>query len=179
MTGSDGSYVAKVEALEAGGTVTVSASADGMSFAPASHEVSAVKDSQISGIDFTAFDHATITGRVLDADGGPVERVKVTATLVGESSAADSYTTRRTGTFRLSVPFGTYDIAGASDGYDYEYPNGVQRVTVAPGQAYGIWRHRGDDIGQRPSAEIHQQRQLQRRRRQADDRHRRGGGRRR
>jgi len=135
VTGSDGSYVAKVVALEAGGTVTVSASADGMSFAPASHEVSAVKDSRISGIDFTAFDHATITGRVLDSDGGPVERVMVTATLVGASSAADSYTTRKTGTFRLSVPFGTYDIAGASDGFDYEYPNGVQRVTVAPGQA--------------------------------------------
>ena len=135
ITGSDGSYVAKVVALEAGGTVEVSASADGMSFAPASHEVSAVKDSRISGIDFTAFDHATITGRVLDGDGAPVERVKVTATLVGADDPADSYTTRKTGTFRLSVPFGTYDIEGASDGYGYEYPNGVKRVTVAPGQA--------------------------------------------
>ncbi len=140
ITGSDGSYVAKVVALAAGGTVEVSASADGMSFQPPSHDVSAVKDSRISGIDFTAFDHATITGRVLDSDGGPVERVKVEATLVGASSAADSYTTRRTGTFRLSVPFGTYDIEVADgQGYDVEYPNGVRRVTVAPGQtlAYG------------------------------------------
>ncbi len=134
VTGSDGSYEAKVEALEAGGTVTVTASADGMSFAPPSHVVSAVADSEIDGIDFTAYDHATITGRVLDADSIPVERVKVEATLVGASSAADSYTTRRTGTFRLSVPFGTYDIEGTSAGYAYEYPNGVKRVTVAPGQ---------------------------------------------
>ena len=139
VTGSDGSYEAKVVALEAGGTVSVTASADDMSFTPASHVVSAVKDSKIGGINFTAYDHATITGKVLDEDGAPVERVKVTATLVDADDPADSYTTRRTGTFRLSVPFGTYDIAVASDGYVSTYPNGVQRVTVAPGQrlAYG------------------------------------------
>ena len=139
VTGSGGSYEAKVVALEAGGTVSVTASADDMSFTPASHVVSAVKDSKIGGINFTAYDHATITGKVLDEDGAPVERVKVTATLVDADDPADSYTTRRTGTFRLSVPFGTYDIAVASDGYVSTYPNGVQRVTVAPGQrlAYG------------------------------------------
>ncbi len=133
VTGADGSYVAKVVALPAGQTVTVSASADTLSFSSA-RVVAPSAGLATSGMDFIAFAHARITGRVLDEDGTPVERVEVTATLVGASSPADSYTTRRTGTFRLSVPFGTYDIAVASDGYVSTYPNGVQRHTVAPGQ---------------------------------------------
>ncbi len=133
VTGSDGSYEAKVVALPAGQTVSVSASADTLSFS-AARVVAPSAGLATSGMDFIAFAHARITGRVLDEDGSPVERVVVTATAVGASSAADSYTTRSTGTFRLSVPHGTYDIAVASDGYAATYPNGVQRHTVAPGQ---------------------------------------------
>ncbi len=137
VTDSDGTYTAKVEAVAAGGSVTVTASKTGMSFSPASHTVSAVAESEISGIDFTAFDHATITGRVLK-DGSPVSGVKVTATLVDADEPADEYTTRSTGTFRLSVPFGSYDIKATEADHEFDYPNG-QRITVAPGttRAFG------------------------------------------
>ncbi len=132
VTDSDGTYTAKVEAVAAGGSVTVTASKTGMSFSPASHTLSAVADSEVSGIDFTAFDHATITGRVLK-DGSPVSGVKVEATLVGADKPAASYTTRSTGTFRLSVPFGSYDIAATEANHDFDPPDGGWRITVAPG----------------------------------------------
>ncbi len=138
VTDDDGSYSVQVEAVAAGDNLTVTASKKGMSFSPASHTLSAVADSEVSGIDFTGFDHATITGRVLK-DGRPVSGVMVTATLVGADDPTDSYTTRSTGTFRLSVPFGTYDIEATEADHTFEFPNGTKRITVAPGttRAFG------------------------------------------
>ncbi len=136
-TGDDGSYSALVNA----GDVIVKPSAPKMavSFIPASHAFSIIVGQEFDGIDFVAYDHATITGRVLDPDGGPVQHVKVTATAAGAAADADptaSYTTRSTGAFSLSVPFGAYTIAGdGQDGsYTFKYPSDNQTVNVAPGQ---------------------------------------------
>ena len=133
-TGDDGTYTVQVQAV--GGTVTLTASMKGRSFSPElGHSVSAVVDANISGLDFTAFDHATISGRVLNADGGPEPGVKITATRVGDSSPTDSDISRSTGTYSLSVPYGAYIIAGdAQSGYVLEFKDGIERVNVAPGQ---------------------------------------------
>ena len=135
LTDDDGNYTVQVRAVDAGESVTVTASKKGHSFSPPSHSVPAPADANRPGYDFVAFDHATITGRVrLGEDGPPVAGVKVTATLVGETEPADDYTTRATGTFRLSVPFGTYNIAAdEASGHTFAFPNGSMRVTVAPG----------------------------------------------
>ncbi len=143
-TGADGSYSAQVNA----GSVTVTPSAPklAVSFIPASHTFTIVVGQEFDGIDFTAYDHATITGRVLDPDGAPVEHVEVSATPAGAAADADpaaSYTTRSTGAFTLSVPFGAYTItADEQDGsYSFVYPNDQtdgHAVNVAPGQRLAI-----------------------------------------
>ncbi len=137
LTKDGGYYEIEVEAVAAGERVTVTATKKDMSFTPASHEFTALADSEISGIDFTAFDHGRITGRVLK-DGRPVAGVKVTATLVGADDPAAMYTTRGSGSFSLSVPFGSYDIAATEADHSFEYPNGSQRITVAPGTTHSF-----------------------------------------
>ena len=134
-TGDDGTYTATVAAVGAGQTVTVTASMARMSFTPSEHEISAVEGSAISGIDFTGFNHATISGRVSNA-GGPMAGVTVTATPAAGGDAADMATTGVTGTYALSVAFGQYDVAATMTGV--EFTPATQRVNVGPGEAKEI-----------------------------------------
>ncbi len=134
-TGDDGTYTATVAAVGAGQTVTVTASMARMSFTPSEHEISAVEGSAISGIDFTGFNHATISGRVSNA-GGPMAGVTVTATPAAGGDAADMATTGVTGTYALSVAFGQYDVAATMTGV--EFTPATQRVNVGPGEAKSI-----------------------------------------
>ena len=136
VTGPDGSYRAVIAAKDVGETADVSVTRKGMSFVPAEQTVPAHGGADISGINFTAFLHATITGRVKDPDGDALGGVEVTATNVvaGGANADVSSTSNARGTFRLSVPFGVYDIAASLDNYTFSYPNNNQRVNVAPGQ---------------------------------------------
>ena len=136
VTGADGSYTAVIEAKDLGESVDVSVSKDGMSFAPAQLSVPAHAGSAVSGINFTGFLHATISGRVKDPDGRALGGVEVTATNVIEGQAGDeaSSTTNARGTFVLSVPFGTYTVAASKVNYSFGYPLSGQTRSVAPGQ---------------------------------------------
>ncbi len=139
VTGADGSYMAEVKGQDVGGTAMVRAMKKGMSFAPESITVPAHTGAAISGINFTGFVNATITGRVKDSnDGfsGPVlAGFKITVTKAGESTATDSMTTGETGVFTFNVPFGAYDVAVSKNRWGFVYPNGSQRVSVAPGES--------------------------------------------
>ncbi len=138
VTGADGSYMAEVKGQDVGGTAMVRVMKKGMSFAPESITVPAHTGAAISGINFTGFVNATITGRVKDANvgfGGPLSGVKITVTKAGESTATDSTTTGETGVFTFNVPFGAYDVAASKDMWGFVYPSGSQRVSVAPGES--------------------------------------------
>ena len=136
VTGPDGSYRAVIAAKDIGETADVSVTRKGMSFVPAEQTVPAHGGADIGGINFTAFLHATIEGRVKDPDGDALGGVVVTATNVvdGGADAEVSSTSNARGTFRLSVPFGVYDIEASLANYTFKYPNDNQRVNVAPGQ---------------------------------------------
>ena len=77
LTGADGTYSATVVAQAAGSTVALSATKSDMSFTPARIDVSAIEGTSISGISFTGFAKATITGRVTSG-GGPMQGATVT-----------------------------------------------------------------------------------------------------
>ena len=117
LTDDDGSYTARITAT--GGTVTISAQKDYMFFTPEEHTVSAVKGADVSGINFSAFDNGTISGRVVDGDGDPLSGVIVSATEVGESAAAHADTTGATGSYVLRVPYGRYNVEADRDGYTF------------------------------------------------------------
>ena len=134
-TDDNGLYTATVAAVGAGQTVTVTASMARMSFTPSSHEVSAVEGSAISGIDFTGFNHATVSGRVSTA-GRPMDGVLVSATPAGGGAAADTATTGVTGTYSLSVAFGQYDVRATKAGFNFEPAR--RRVNVGPGEAKSV-----------------------------------------
>ena len=131
-TDDNGLYTATVAAVGPGQTVTVTASMARMSFTPSSHEVSAVEGSAISGIDFTGFNHATVSGRVSTA-GRPMDGVLVSATPAGGGAAADTATTGVTGTYSLSVAFGQYDVRATKAGFTFNPAS--QRVNVGPGES--------------------------------------------
>ncbi len=137
VTDADGSYTAVVEAKDLGESVDVSVSKKGMSFAPEKLSVPAHGGSAVSGINFTGFLHGTISGRVRAPDGNAMGGVEVTATNVIAGRAGDeaSSTTNARGTFVLSVPFGTYEIAASATNHTFSYPTTGQTVSVAPGQA--------------------------------------------
>ena len=135
LTDSLGGYTATVAAQPAGTTVDITATKSDMSFTPAVHSASAVEGSSISGIDFTGFLKATVTGRVSTA-GRPMEGVKVTATEVGGTTVADSATTGVTGTYSLFVPFGNYDVVASKDGFTFN--PATTRVNVGPGENKSI-----------------------------------------
>ncbi|MCY4572352.1 MAG: cadherin-like beta sandwich domain-containing protein [Gemmatimonadetes bacterium] len=135
LTGDDGTYSATVVAQPAGTTVAISATKSDMSFTPASHSASAIEGSAISGIDFTGFLKATISGRVVADGGGPMSGVTLTAAQVG-GSAADTAVTSVTGTYSLRVPFGSYDVEASKDGYNFAPAS--QRVNVGPGESKPI-----------------------------------------
>ncbi len=134
-TGSDGTYSIEVEAQGLGGSVSIRVTKSGMSFVPGQIDrVPAHPGSAVSGFDFTGFLHARIRGKVAAPGGGPLSGVTITATRTDGHSA--TATTGRTGSFSLSVPFGTYTVAATMAGHNFTYPtahpNGL--VNTAPGQ---------------------------------------------
>ena len=138
VTGADGTYMATFPAKELGQTAEVSATTeDGWSFVPAVQRIPAHGGAAISGIDFTGFLHATISGRVVGPDGNAMGGVAVTATNVvpGEPGDDVSSTTNARGTFVLSVPFGTYTIMATKANYTFTYPAEGQVRSVAQGQS--------------------------------------------
>ncbi len=146
VTGADGSYTAVFGAKGAGGRVTVRASKAGLSFVPASVEVPAHTGAAASGIDFTAFANATISGQVAAGQGGPRAGVIVSATSTTDSTVVVSDTTGVTGTYALSVPFGAYTMSAAMADTSlasitvFTYPPTGRGVNVAPAQSvtYGV-----------------------------------------
>ena len=133
LTGADGTYTAIIAAKELGQTASVSAHKRGMTFVPPSLAAPAHASAEISGIDFTGFVNATISGRVIAPGGGPQMGVVVSATSTTNARAyAD--TTGVTGTFSLNVPFGGYTIAASLANHSFSYPATGQVVNVAPGQ---------------------------------------------
>ncbi len=117
LTDANGSYTARITAT--GGTVAISAKKDFMFFTPDEHTVSAVKGAEVSGINFSAFDNGTISGRVVDGDGDPLSGVIVSATEDGATTAAHADTTGAAGSYVLRVPYGRYNVAAVRDGYDF------------------------------------------------------------
>ena len=139
LTDIDGMYTAMYAAKEVGATAKVSASKAGWNFVPAEQVVPAHGDAEVSGINFTGFLHAKISGRVRGPDGMAMGGIKVTATSVADTTDVTEVTNTddARGTFVLSVPFGVYDIEATVDPeYTLKYPNDNQRVSVAPGQDY-------------------------------------------
>ena len=134
-TDTDGNYTAIVEAVDLGGTVTLSASKEGWTFVPASLSAPAHAGAAISGIDFTGFMNATISGRVIAPGGGPQMDVAVTATSTTDTTLVISDTTGVTGTFSLNVPFGGYTIAASLENHIFDGPATGWVVNVAPGQS--------------------------------------------
>ena len=116
-TDADGNYTAHVKAT--GENVYVSAKKKFMFFTPAQHTITAAVGASVSGINFSAFDSGTITGRVVDKDDAtqPLSGVIVSATADGATSAAHADTTGATGTYVLRVPYGTYSVTATKNGY--------------------------------------------------------------
>ena len=133
MTLADGTYTIEV-AAKATGTVKVSASKKGMTFVPAEIGVPAHAGSAVTGIDFTGFVNATISGVVVAALGGPQAGAVVTATSVPDSAVVVVDTTGVTGAFSLNVPFGTYTMDATLKDHTFGWPATGQVVGAAPGQ---------------------------------------------
>ena len=115
LTDEDGNYTARITAT--GSTVKISAMKEHMFFTPEEHTVSAVKGAEVSGINFSAFDNGTISGRVVDGDDNPLSGVIVSAMEDGETAHAD--TTGATGSYILRVPYGSYTVTAMRDGYTF------------------------------------------------------------
>jgi hypothetical protein len=138
VTGADGTYTAEIVAKPLGQTATVSASKMGMKFVPKSLVAPAHAGAEITGIDFTGFVNATITGRVAAPDGGPQSGVEVKAASVTDASVMVADTTGVTGSFSLSVPFGSYTLAVSLAKHTFEIPAAYRTVNVAPGQVVNV-----------------------------------------
>ena len=134
VTDGDGTYTAIVEAVELGETVTLSVSREGWTFVPASLSAPAHAGAEITGIDFTGFVNATISGRVIAPGGGPQMGVAVSATSTADATMMFADTTGVTGSFSLNVPFGSYTVAASLGNHTFGYPTTGQVVNVAPGQ---------------------------------------------
>ena len=130
-TGADGSYTATVPT----GAVTITPTKTGMTFVPASATHTMFKDQSLSGVDFTGFQHGSITGRVLTVGGGPNMGVTVTATPAGGGDAAASDVTDVRGVYSLSVPHGSYDVTARLPGWSF---GDGQSVSVVPGGARSL-----------------------------------------
>ncbi|MCY4571659.1 MAG: fibronectin type III domain-containing protein, partial [Gemmatimonadetes bacterium] len=148
VTDADGNYSATVVAQAAGTTVAMSATKDDMSFTPAEIDVSAIEGSSISGISFTGFAKATISGRV-SSGGRPMEGATVVAEQVG-GTAVDTAVTGVTGIYSLFVPFGNYDVTASKDGYDF---SATQRVSVGPGESKSIEDFTATETARTPSSD--------------------------
>ena len=135
VTGADGTYTAEFAAKDLGMTATVSASKRGMSFVPGEiPNLPAHAGSNISGIDFTGFVHATITGRVVAAGGGPLPGVALSATSTADTTMVVHDTTGVTGAYSLSVPHGSYTLAASLANHTFDGPATGWVVNTAPGQ---------------------------------------------
>ena len=124
ITDSNGDYRVRIAAKSGGASAKVTVSQTGRFFSPDFHTVSAVAGADISGINFTAFDNGTIHGRVVDGDDDPISGVIVTANQVG-GDATDADTTATTGTYSLSVRYGSYNVTAARDGHTFTTVEGV------------------------------------------------------
>ncbi len=152
VTGADGTFRAQ-GAAKSSGTVSITAKHADYSFAPASLPLPATSGTDISGANFTGFQKATITGRVVRPQGdGPEPGVWIKVRKASDTAmVVDSMKTGASGTFRLDVPFGDYDLRASKsiprtgpngveipgrtfDGFGFDYPNGSRRASVAPGQ---------------------------------------------
>ncbi len=152
VTGADGTFRAQ-GAAKSSGTVAITAKHADYTFAPASLPLPATSGTDISGANFTGFLKATVRGRVVRPQGdGPEPGVWIKARKASDTAmVVDSMKTGSSGTFRLKVPFGDYDIRATKsiprmgpngveipgrtfDGFGFDYPNGSRRVSVAPGQ---------------------------------------------
>ncbi len=132
-TGADGAYTVMVEAN--GADVTLTASMDGMSFAPDGYTQQA-RAGSFPGPNFTGFEYATISGRVT-VDGQPQANVEVQAQGAREKPYSD--VTNSAGAFSISVPYGGYTITAVSEGYEYTYPGDVTTpltINLRPGEDY-------------------------------------------
>ncbi len=116
VTGADGTFRAQGNA-KSSGTVAITAKHDDYTFAPASLPLPATSGTDISGANFTAFEKATITGVVADANrksSGPLSGFKVRIAKASDTTMiVDSVTTLASGTFTFKVPFGDYDISAS------------------------------------------------------------------
>ena len=138
LSGADGSYTAVITAKKLGETASVSATKSGMTFVPASLVAPAHAGAEITGIDFTGFVNATISGRVAAPGGGPLADVEVSATPSGGGDAIVD-TTGTTGTFSLNVPFGSYTLMATKANFTFEIPAAYRAaVSVAPGQVVNV-----------------------------------------
>ena len=117
-TGADGAYSVQVAAEKAPEIVrlTVMAVADELSFGPPEHKVSISAGDHRRGLDFTAFEYGTITGRIRDQDANGVPDLTVTATN-DDSEEEFEDVTGSTGSFRIRVPHGGYDLTVTPGGY--------------------------------------------------------------
>ena len=155
-TRADGTYSVEVTGAPAAPgseTVTVTAVLKGMTFTPPFHPVSVSAGTSSPSRHFTAFEYGTITGRVRDASTKAGVRY-ITVEAANGTVVSATAVTGSTGAFRLSVPFGSYEIRLPSNsGYTFEHngqalaavtTTGVDnRVTlgirtVAPGQTLSL-----------------------------------------
>ncbi len=148
-TGDDGAYSVQVEAD--GSRVTLTAHKKGMSFQPETgYTFTASANTDIGPLPFTASAYGTIAGRVVNADGGPEQYVKIIATPTGGGSAASDVSSS-TGAFSISVPQGAYTLSGEDDsGYTLEFPNGQTVFSVIAGQTQRIGNVKATVSGDRP-----------------------------
>ena len=118
LTDGNGNYSADISAT--GDVVEVTAVRRGMFFTPNSHTVTAAENAEIDGINFTAIDNVSVSGRVVDSDNAAVSGVKVKATPTsGPSASVDSAYSSATGHYTLSLPYGQYSVAATRNGYTF------------------------------------------------------------
>ncbi len=137
LTGADGTFQAQ-GAAKSSGTVKITAEHADYTFAPESLPLPATSGTDISGANFTGFQKATVIGRVADAGigfSGPLSGFKVEIAKTSDTTTViDSTTTGASGTFTLAVPFGDYRVTVSKKNWGVTYPNGSNRVSLAPGQ---------------------------------------------
>ena len=132
LTDGEGEFTVQVDAGEIGDYVELSVTRTRMNFVPPTLRVPAHQG--FDGIIFTGFLHATITGRVRNPDGSALGDVTVTATnVVDKIPTPVKSTSNARGTFRLSVPFGSYQISAELENYTFDYPP-TNPVSVTHGQ---------------------------------------------
>ena len=134
VTDKDGTYSIRVPA-KTGTNSRISAHKRGFTFTPAHFDLSTPDGTSISGIGFQAVANSTIRGRVVAPTamgGGPLQGVTVKA--MAGTEVADSAVTGSVGTYALSVPAGSYDLAATKTGYTVTCPESGCSVTVGLAQ---------------------------------------------